>query len=151
MDAYKNRNRFPVTIEIPVLPPLAAALEAWPGKDLVYLVTEYGKPYSTAGFGNWFRDRCREAGLAHCSAHGLRKAGSTRAAEAGATAHQLMAMFGWRSLSEAERCTRAAERKVMAKAGAEALLVGMHAHKAATKNVPPAHSQRRGGTNCQKS
>jgi Protein adenylyltransferase SelO len=38
------------------------------------LVTAHGKPFTPAGFGNWFRDRCNEANLRHCSAHGLRKA-----------------------------------------------------------------------------
>jgi len=40
------------------------------------------------------RDAMR-SGLAKCSAHGLRKAGATIAAENGATDQQLMAMFGW--------------------------------------------------------
>lgn len=45
------------------------------------------------------------------AAHGLRKAAATRCAENGATASELMAMFGWTKLQEAERYTRAAERK----------------------------------------
>jgi hypothetical protein len=40
-----------------------------------YLLTDYGKPFKTAqGFANYFKDRCRDAGLPHCSPHGLRKA-----------------------------------------------------------------------------
>ena len=35
--------------------------------DLTFLVTAYGKPFSEAGFGNWFRDRCDEAGLPRCT------------------------------------------------------------------------------------
>jgi len=61
----------------------------------VYLVTAYGQPHSAKGFGNWFKHRCREAGLENLSAHGLRKLGAQRCAEAGATEHQLMALFGW--------------------------------------------------------
>ena len=38
-------------------------------------------------------------------AHGLRKAGATVAANNGATAHQLMAIFGWDTLKEAEKYT----------------------------------------------
>jgi integrase len=144
--AYKNRNRFPVTIQIPLLHPLAAAIDAGPTGDLVFLVTEYGKPFTIAGFGNWFKDRCREAGLRHCSAHGLRKAGSSRAAEAGATAHQLMAMFGWRSLAEAELYTKAAERKLMAAAGMQYLLKGV----ARSGSVPLSEPKKSGGTNRQK-
>ncbi len=28
--------------------------------DLTYLVSEYGKTFTAAGFGNWFRERCNE-------------------------------------------------------------------------------------------
>lgn len=48
------------------------------------------------------------------SAHGLRKAAATRAADNGATAHELMAIFGWLDIKEAEIYTRAADRKRLA-------------------------------------
>ncbi|HVX34849.1 MAG TPA: tyrosine-type recombinase/integrase [Hyphomicrobium sp.] len=145
--AYKNRKRFPTDIDIPVLPPLTKAIDATGATSrMVFLVTSFGKPFTIAGFGNWFHDRCIEAGLPHCSAHGLRKAGSARAAEAGATAHQLMAMFGWRSLAEAERYTREAERKRMATIGMRKLLEGV----IAGKSVPLSRSVPGGGTNRQK-
>jgi hypothetical protein len=76
-----------------------------------FIVTEFGKPFCVAGFGNWFRDRCDEAELPQCSAHGLRKAGPTMAAEAGATEHQLMAIYGWESPKQAALYTRKANRK----------------------------------------
>jgi integrase len=98
-------------VELPILPALQRTLDASPTGDLTFLVTDQGKTFTAAGFGNKFRDWCNEAGLPRCSAHGLRKASATRAAENGASATQLMAMFGWRNLSEAERYTRAAERK----------------------------------------
>jgi site-specific recombinase XerD len=110
----KNRHRRPVTIELPILPALQEVISASPTGDLTFLVTEYDKPFTAAGFGNWFRERCNEAGLARCSAHGLRKAGATIAAENGATTHQLMAIFGWLTMAEAERYTQAAQRKRMA-------------------------------------
>jgi hypothetical protein len=47
-------------------------------------------------------------------AHGLRKAGATIAADNGATAHQLMAIFGWDTLKMAERYTRGADQKRLA-------------------------------------
>lgn len=111
---FKNRNRTPVTIEVPVLPELQAVIDASPTGDLTYLVTEFGLPFSTKGFGNKLRVWCDEAELPHCSAHGIRKAAATMAAENGATTHQLMAIFGWLTLEEAERYTRAARRKRMA-------------------------------------
>jgi hypothetical protein len=52
--------------------------------------------------------------LPRCSAHGLKKAGATLAAENGAIASQLMAMFDWSTISQAEVYTKAADRKRMA-------------------------------------
>jgi integrase len=101
----KTRRKKMHAIEIPIVPELAAIIEASPTGDLNFLTTEWGKPFTANGFGGWFRDRCDEAGLPHCSAHGLRKAGATIAAERGATDRQLMAMFGWES-SRQRRLTR---------------------------------------------
>jgi integrase len=115
-----------VVIEIPVLPEMQAALDAMPKSEhLTFLTTEYGKAFTAAGFGNWFRDRCKEAGLAKgYAAHGLRKAAATRHANSGATAHELMAWFGWTTLKEAERYTRAANRKQLAQAVMRKLTTG---------------------------
>jgi integrase len=51
---------------IPMHPELLAAVELLP-QNLTFLLTEHGAPFTSAGFGNWFRDRCDEAGLKHCS------------------------------------------------------------------------------------
>jgi integrase len=85
--------------------------------NMTFLVTEQGKPFSENGIGNWFRDRCDEAGLPMCTAHGLKKAGATIAAENGATTRQLMAMFDWDTPDMAEVYTRAAEQKRLAGEG----------------------------------
>lgn len=100
--------------EIPLLPELVASIEAFEGGNLTFLVTEFGKPFTANGFGNWFRKRCNEAGLPHCTAHGLRKAGATIAADNGATEHQLMAIYGWESPKQAAIYTRKANRKKLA-------------------------------------
>ncbi|MBT9370314.1 tyrosine-type recombinase/integrase [Rhizobium sp. CSW-27] len=91
--------------------------------DLAFLTTERGKPFaSAASFGNWFAKQCKAAGLPdHCRAHGLRKAGATIAADEGATAHELMAMFGWSRLAMAELYTREADKKRLARGAAERL------------------------------
>lgn len=102
-------------IEIPVLPELQAELDRLPPDQLAFLVTDYGKAFTAAGFGNWFRDRAVEAGLPKgYNTHGLRKAGATRGAEAGWTDHEIMAWGGWKSLSEVQRYTRAANRRKLA-------------------------------------
>ena len=99
---------------IPILPPLQAVIDATRIGHLTFLVTAFGKPFSDAGIGNWFRDRCDEAGLKHCSAHGLRKAGATIAADLGATDEQLMALFGWKSRRQVSTYTRGANQKMLA-------------------------------------
>lgn len=107
---YKRRD----VSQKPFLPVLEQIIAGSPCGSMTFLETAQGKPFTAAGFGNWFRDRCDEAGLPKCSAHGLKKAGATLAAENGATASQLMAMFDWSTISQAEVYTRAADRKRMA-------------------------------------
>ncbi len=109
-------------VSIPVLPALLASIAAGPCGDLAFIVGERGRPMTKESFGNWFRRVCNAAGLSHCSAHGLRKVGATRAAEAGATVAQLEAMFGWRGGGMASLYTRKANRVKLAQSGFETLL-----------------------------
>ena len=139
---HKGRNSKPMTLEVPMLPVLRVAIEACPSQNLTFLVTEYGKPFTSNGFGNWLKDRCREAGLPHCSAHGLRKAGATLAAENGATTNQLMAMFGWRTSKMAELYTRKAEQKRLA--GGAMHLIDFDRN--GSEGVPLFPARRAGGT-----
>ena len=106
---FKGRNRKPKRLTLPILPVLQRTIDSSPCGDMTFLVNEFGRPFTDAGFGNWFRDRCIEAGVPG-RAHGLRKAGATIAANNGATAHQLMAIFGWETLKQAEVYTRAADQ-----------------------------------------
>ncbi len=140
----KNRqDRYLATLEFPMLPVLRAELDASPSGHLVYLVTEWGRPYaSPKAFGNRFKSWCIQAGLPHCTAHGLRKAGATRAAENGATEHQLMAMFGWDSPQQAALYTRKANRKRLAAEAMHKLLPG-HTEN---ESVPPEGAVASGGT-----
>jgi integrase/recombinase XerD len=110
----KNEHRNPIDLDIPIHPDLAKVVAATPARHLTFLVTEYAKPFSVAGFGAKFRDWCNQAGLPHCSAHGLRKATAARLAERGASAHEIMAITGHRSLEEVERYTRAARKTKLA-------------------------------------
>jgi integrase len=111
----KNEHRpNPVDIDIPLHPDLAKIIAETKSGQLTFLATEYGRPFSPNGFGNKMRDWCNQAGLPHCSAHGLRKATATRLAERGARPHQIMAITGHKSLAEVERYTREAERRKLA-------------------------------------
>lgn len=133
--ARKNVRNRPVTVEIPVLRVLQEIIDQSPVGDLTFLVTHYGRPFTGDGFGNWFRERCREAGLCNHSPHGLRKLGATLAAENGATASMIMAIYGWRTLQQAERYTRAADRKRLAAVGAPLLV-----RSKSEQSVPPSPS-----------
>lgn len=100
---------------IPILPPLQAAIDAMEGDmHLTYLVTQTGKAFTPAGFGNWFRDRCNDAGLPHCSAHGLRKALSRRLAESGATHLQGRSVTGHMTDAMFSHYAASANREAMA-------------------------------------
>ncbi len=78
-------------------------------------MTEQGSPFTPAGFGNWFRERCNEAGLPHCSAHGLRKACARRMAEAGCTPHEIKAITGHKTDGEVRRYTAKSDQMHLAK------------------------------------
>ncbi|MEQ1407725.1 tyrosine-type recombinase/integrase [Neorhizobium sp. Rsf11] len=110
-------------VYLPVFKQLRESIEATPTGDLAFLTTEKGKPFSSAAsFGNWFAKQCKAAGLPdECRAHGLRKAGATIAADEGATAHELMAMFGWSRLAMAEVYTKEADKKKLARGASERL------------------------------
>jgi integrase len=137
----KGRLRVVKTHELPILPPLRASIDATPTGHLVYLATAFGRPHSVKAFGNWFKRRCREAGIEDLSAHGLRKLGAQRCAEAGATEHQLMALFGWTTSKQAAVYARKANRARL-EADAAALLQG-HKENAGVPLFPVVAS---GGT-----
>ena len=102
-------------LKAPVRPKLEASMTSMQRTNLTFLLTEAGAPFSAAGFGNWFRDRCNEAGLRHCSAHGLRKACATQLANAGCTPEQIKSITGHKTLSEVARYTKAADQDRNAK------------------------------------
>ena len=89
-----------------------------PKAHLTYIVTAYGRPRSKYGLGNDFPKWATEAGLPRqCRLHGLKKGGMRRLAEKQATTHELMAISGHRTLSEVQRYTDEANRKLLADSG----------------------------------
>jgi integrase len=120
---HKNRKKAPKLISVPILPELQAVINRSPIGNDTYLITEFGKAFfSVKGMSNKVKAWCRDAGLPHCSAHGVRKAGATIAAENGASEATLMAIFGWEDAQQAVIYTRAARRKKMAKEGMHLLV-----------------------------
>ena len=120
-----RRGKTGVEADLPLLPALAKELAYLPPNQMMLLVHgTQGKSYTPESFGNWFKEQCGEAGLPHCAAHGLRKAGARRLAEHGATEFEIMSFLAHASAREASRYTAAANRTKlttsgMAKLGAE--------------------------------
>lgn len=101
-------------MRLPAAPQLLAAIRAMPSVGIeTYLVTAFGKPFSRDGFGNWFAERCKEAGVPG-RAHGLRKATARRAAELEATQAMLKAIGGWEQDTEVATYTKAADQARLA-------------------------------------
>ena len=126
----KGRAKIVKTHELPILPPLRASIDATPSGQLVYLATTFGRAHSVKAFGNWFAKRCREAGLEPgLSAHGLRKCGARRCADAGASEHQIMALFGWTTTKQAALYTRNANRRRLEAAAAPMLAQGQNGNE----------------------
>jgi integrase len=120
-----RRQKTKVPFDIPILPALQAEIDRLPkSAQLAFLLTEQGKPFSAAGFGNKFREWCDQANLHHCSAHGLRKAAAVRHALNGATAAELMAWFGWKSIGEAQRYIEDANRIRLAQSAGAKIIRG---------------------------
>jgi integrase len=89
---------------LPIPSPLQTILDATPAHNLTFVTTKTGRPFRGNDFSEEFATWVAAAGLPRrCTAHGLRKAGAIRAAMAGATAPQLMAYGGWKSIREVQR------------------------------------------------
>lgn len=124
-------------VELPLLPQLAATLEAGPTGDLAFIVTRRGTPWTKGALGTEFVAAARAAGVVGKSAHGMRKAAATRAAENGATERELEAIFGWSGGRMATLYTKSANRGRLA-AGAIGKLDRGETEKRTSIPAPPA-------------
>ncbi|KPQ06157.1 MAG: Site-specific recombinase XerD [Rhodobacteraceae bacterium HLUCCA12] len=114
------KTKGPATCPVRLLPAWAQSmaadhahfLAALPSDRLQWIVTRTGKPRSVQVLSHFISRAANLAGLADdCTAHGLRKARAAELAEAGATASQIGAWTGHRSLSEVAHYTRSADQK----------------------------------------
>ncbi len=128
-----------VEVSFPILDVLQRTLETGPCGDLTFIAGANGRPLTKESFGNEFREACRAAGVPG-SAHGVRKIAATRAANAGATEAELMAIFGWTDPKMAAHYTRTANRRRLA---AQAM------DKLATSIPAPSHPVREKGGKTQ--
>ncbi len=106
-------------LEIPIGAQARAELEAWrrEARTLTVLATPTGRPWKQGIFSTkasaWLR---QHAPLDGCTVHGLRHTVAARAAEAGATAHEIQGITGHRHLSTLARYTRGADQRTAAEA-----------------------------------
>ncbi len=110
-----------VTVILPLLPPQAVSIAATKTGDMVCTAKADGTTMSKEGFGNWFAEACVAADVPG-RAHGLRKAGATRAASRSASDAQLDAIVGRSGRGMAAFYTKKANRVRLAQE-ATALLI----------------------------
>jgi hypothetical protein len=121
MARQKTGTEFSIQLLPELIAELALHQQTGAVRALLWLTSEHGTPFgSAATFGNWFAKRCKEAGVPG-RAHGLRKASAIRHALHGATAHELMAWHGWKTIGEAQRYVEQANVLKLADSAAEKL------------------------------
>jgi len=138
-----EKSGFTVEVTLPILSVLQATLDAGPCGDLTFIVGANGQPLTKESFGNEFKAACKAAGVPG-SAHGVRKIAATRAANAGATEAELMAIFGWTDPKMAAHYTRTANRRRLAAQAIEKL-----ANPTGTSIPAPSHPVRAKGAKQQ--
>jgi len=144
-DFEYTRRKTGVPVAVEKAMSLKKALDALKRVHFCIITTEYGKPFTVDGFSGWMRDAIRAAGIVDlkCQPHGLRKTFGRLLADAGATAHEIMAAMGHLTLAEAERYTREADRR----RGGRRAIVKLEDHKA---NRMPQTSSKRMGKSAKK-
>ncbi|WP_273691709.1 tyrosine-type recombinase/integrase [Ketogulonicigenium vulgare] len=117
----RKKGSAPVTL--PILPPLYEATRAAKVVGQSYLLTNFGKSFSTPeGLRNRVRKWCETAGIKGKTSHGLRKAVAELLAEAGCTQHQIMAIMAHTQAKTSEIYTRGAQRRTLSSDAMKALM-----------------------------
>ena len=119
--AYQ-RGKTHIGADLPILPELAVKLARIPSGQMLFITHGKGKPYTVESFGNWFKAQCAAAGLPHCSAHSVRKAGATRLANVGATPDEIRAYLAHKTNKEGATYTGKADRARLADSGMAKLI-----------------------------
>lgn len=130
---YIRQRKTGAEVEILIPDWLRQSIAATPHGDMCYVINAFGKPFSDAGLSNRMRKWCDEAGLEHCSAHGLRKSAASRLAESGASANEIAAVTGHSTLKEVSRYTKKAELRRMS----DQAIKRMEAQKGMSADVIP--------------
>lgn len=109
---YITQKKTGSKVDIPVHPRLEAEIPHGSG---VWIKSSLGTPFgSIKSFQHWFVDMAKAAGIVGKSAHGLRRAIATHLAEAGASAPEIAAVTGHKTLSEVTRYISDAQGSTLA-------------------------------------
>jgi integrase len=146
----KGERTLRTKMRIEILPALQEALDLVPKEQLTFLVTHQGRPFTAAGFSNWFRDVCNEAGLKGYSAHGLRKALQTIGSESGLSDQELMALAGHESNRMTLLYTKKRDRDALASSAMAKLSAARFGNRIGAPDVQVQESEpNRGGTSSE--
>ncbi|HEX8553167.1 MAG TPA: tyrosine-type recombinase/integrase [Sphingomonas sp.] len=131
LDQSKTSN----AVDVPVIAPLAEALAAGPIGKVTVLEARGGQPFTPKGFYQMMKRACIDAGLPHCTPHGLRKAAARRCREAGCTDDEGMTITGHTSVREYRRYAGADARGTTADTASSKVLANL------PQRVAKEHSQ----------
>jgi integrase len=111
-----------VALAIPIHAKLYAAMKACPIKGMHLIGDQHGRAMTRPAFTRMMKRAAKEAGLGpECVPHGLRKAMLRRLAEHGASAKEISAVSGHKTLREVERYTAAADQRRLSAAAMKKL------------------------------
>ena len=124
-DIVVKQRKTKKEVTIPMTEELRAAIDAAKAAGVLgektWVCSEHdGSPIGEGHFGNMIRAACDAIGIGECTAHGMRAAAATRALENGASADELMAIFGF-TLPVAAKYVATFKGKRAAKGGAHLL------------------------------
>lgn len=121
---WKPLKKNSTEVAIPLMPMLKESVRAPTVQGMTYLVGRGGKPYASGdSASSTFKQWCRQAGLGHLSAHGVRKALAELLVELGCTEYEIMAILGHSESRTTQIYTRGAERWRLAKTAMEKVKV----------------------------
>jgi integrase len=108
----------PVRLVIPATPALRAELDVWrPAASAVTILTNaHGLPWRPESLTQLLPIYLAKLGITGLNIHGLRKLAAAELANAGCSAHEIMAITGHKTLSMAELYTRSADQARLADA-----------------------------------
>lgn len=114
-----RRGKTSVAADLPILPDLDEELRHVPDDRLLFITHgKENRPYKPETLGNWFRARCQEASVPG-ALHGLRKAGATRLANAGASEWEIASYLAHADTKQAAIYAQKANRSRLADSGFE--------------------------------